>query len=57
MNKHNWKMWVGLVLIALVGALQALKGVAGLSAYIETLLPLAVLLEHIFNGNTENTTQ
>jgi len=55
-TKHNWKMIGGLILIAVIGALQALKGVAGLSAYIEAILPIAVIFEHILNGNTSTPT-
>jgi hypothetical protein len=44
-------MWIGLLLVFVVGGLQALKGLTW-SNGIETIVPLLVMLEHYLNGNT-----
>lgn len=53
MNTHDWKMLTGLIILALIGALQALHGVAGWSAWIDLILPILLAAEHTVNGNTE----
>lgn len=52
MTGHNLKMFTGLVIVFVLGGLQALKG-GGYGAWAETLIPVLLGLEHTFFGRTE----
>lgn len=53
LTSHTWRTVGGLALIGIIGALQALHGQAGLSAWIDMVLPLLLLIEHGVAGRTE----
>lgn len=46
-------MIVGISLVALVGALTALKAIGVGGAWIDTVIAILVMLEHTSNGNTQ----
>lgn len=52
MLNHNWRMFGGFFIVFLIGGLQALKGITWTSG-IETVLPLLLAAEHLFNGRTD----
>lgn len=53
LSAHSWRTVVGLAIIAVIGALQALHGQAGWSAWIDLVLPILLVVEHAFAGKTE----
>ena len=52
LSSHTWRTVIGLALVFIVGGLQALKGVDGWGDLVTTLVPILLLLEHSFAGNT-----
>lgn len=52
MTGHNIKIFLGLAAIFVLGGLQALHGIGGAGAWVETLLPIVLAIEHIVNGKT-----
>ena len=55
MTSHTTRTVIGLAIVFLIGGVQALNGIAGFSAYATMILPVLLLLEHFFAGNTEPT--
>lgn len=53
LTSHTWRTVSGLAIIALIGALQALHGQVGWSAWIDMILPILLVVEHAWKGNTE----
>lgn len=53
LNSHTWRTVAGLALIGIIGALQALHGQVGWSAWIDMILPILLVAEHAWRGNTE----
>lgn len=52
-TSHTWRTVAGLALIGIIGALQALHGQVGWSAWIDMVLPILLVAEHVFAGKTE----
>lgn len=54
---HNWKMFLGLALIAIIGGLQALHGSVGTTAstWVDTIVSVLLIIEHSVNGNTSTS--
>lgn len=53
MTNHSMRMIAGLIVVAIIGALQALNGVAGASAYVTLAIPILLSIEHLLKGNTD----
>ena len=51
MTGHNIRMGLGLVIVFIIGGIQALKGLNWVNG-IETILPVLLSLEHVLEGNT-----
>lgn len=58
MNTHSVKMVAGLVVLALIGALQAVHGSVGTTASVwtDTIISILLIIEHSINGNSSNPT-
>lgn len=52
LSYHTWRTVIGLGLVFIVGGLQALKGVDGWGDLVTTVVPILLILEHSFSGNT-----
>lgn len=53
LSSHTWRTVVGLAIIGIIGALQALHGQVGWSAWIDMILPILLVAEHAFAGKME----
>lgn len=50
---HNLRTIIGLIIVFVIGGLQALKGLTWTNG-IETALPLLLATEHFYFGNTRS---
>ena len=56
MTSHTIRTIIGLAILFAIGGIQALNGIAGFSAYATMILPVLLVLEHLFAGQTSSTT-
>lgn len=58
MTTHSFKMIAGLVIIAAIGALQAVHGTGGSNAasWIDTVVSILLIIEHSIAGDTTTVT-
>ncbi len=52
---HSLKMYGGLVILGIIGALQAIHGSIPNGGWIDTAVSVLLLLEHSIGGNTSPT--
>ncbi len=54
MFSHNAKMIIGLLVVFVIGGLQALHGNLQFGIWADMLIPLFLMIEHSIEGNTSN---
>lgn len=53
MSGHSIRTVLGLAIVFVIGGLQAWHGQGGYGAWVDTLLAVALAVEHGFKGNTQ----